>query len=520
MAKTEQVVHLEGDEDIHAVRSLIARAKAERLVLVVPRGHPAFRSLVRLKLIARQAHDRGVDIALVTRDPDVRELARDLRLATFRSVGAAQKAVRWSQPSPSVLEGRPPSANGHARPPLEWQRGREAVLARRAQIGAPANWVDRFVALGLVLGVLIVLAAGALLLVPGATITLIPAQSELTVPFELIADVNAEGVFLSQGRIPAQRFSITVEGTAQTATSGRKDVPDKPATGAVVFVNLLPQDVPIPAGTIVRTSAAVPVRFRTTQDAVVPANGRVTVPVEALNPGPTGNVDAFLINQVEGPAATAVRVFNPEPTQGGTVKQVAVVTAADKEQLRTQLSQRLAQEGRTALANQVPEGFILVPGSVTMEPVTESFDRLVDEQADVLTLLYRLRVTGLIVAERDVLRLGRRALDQQVPPDRLLLEEGFRVRLLQGEPLAEGQVRVSAEVTGVTAARIDGNQVRELVRGQPVDEAYALLVQRLPLAADPGIELTPSWWSRMPYLPLRITVRVAALPPPSSGEQP
>ncbi len=518
MVKTEQIVHLEGDEDIHAVRGLIARTQAERLVLVVPRHHPAFRSLVRLKLIARQAHERGVDLALVTRDPDVRELAREIHLATFRSVRAAQKATRWRQPSPDLLVSRHPSSNGRSGVPLAWQRGREAVLARREQIGAPANWVDRFVALGLVLGVLIVLAAGALLLVPAATITLIPAQSELTVPFQFVADLNAEGVFLRQGRIPAQRFSITVEGTAQTATSGRKDVPDKPATGAVVFVNLLPQDVPIPAGTIVRTSAAVPVRFRTTEDAVVPANGRVTVPVEALNPGPTGNVDAFLINQVEGPAATAVRVFNPEPTQGGSVKQVAVVTAADKEQLRTQLSQRLAQEGRAALENQVPEGFTLVPGSVTMEPVTESFDRLVDEQADVLTLLYRLRVSGLIVARDDVLRLARRAIERQVPPDRFLLQEGFRVRLIGGQPASEGEVQVSAEVTGVTAARIDGNQVRDLVRGQPVDEAYALLLQRLPLAADPGIELTPSWWSRMPYLPLRITVRVAALPPASGGQ--
>ncbi|MDQ7030036.1 MAG: baseplate J/gp47 family protein [Ardenticatenia bacterium] len=513
MARTEQIVHLEGNEDVHAVRGIIARAQAERLVLVVPRGHRAFRSLVRLKLIARQAHDRGVDIALVTRDPDVRELARDIRLATFRSVGAAQKADRWRQPSANALD----STNGHYRAPLDWQRGREAVLARREQLGAPANWVDRFVLLGLVLGVLIVIVAGAVLVVPAATITLIPAQSELNVPFEFTADVRAEGVFLRQGRIPAQRHVITVEGTAQTATSGRKDVPDKPATGAVTFVNLLPQDVPIPAGTIVRTSAAVPIRFRTTEDAVVPANGRVSVPVEALNPGPTGNVGAMLINQVEGPASTAVRVFNPEPTQGGTVRQVQVVTAADKDQLRAQLSQRLAQEARTALERAVPEGFVLVPGSVTIEPVTETFDRLVDEQADVLMLQYRLRASGLIVNQRDVLRVGRRTVQAQVPPDRILLEEGFRVQLMSGEPLGDGEMRVTATVTGVTAARIDGNAVRDLVRGQPVDEAYAVLVQRLPLAADPGIDLSPAWWSRMPYLPLRITVRVAALPPSPGG---
>jgi len=111
-----------------------------------------------------------------------------------------------------------------------------------------------------------------------------------------------------------------VEGTGQIATTGRRDVPDAKASGEVTLVNLLPQDVNVPRGTVVRTSAAVPVRFQITQDVVVPANGQITVPIEALNPGLTGNVGALLINQVEGPLASALRVFNTNPTSGGTVK--------------------------------------------------------------------------------------------------------------------------------------------------------------------------------------------------------
>jgi len=98
---------------------------------------------------------------------------------------------------------------------------------------------------------------------------------------------------------------------------------------------------------------------------------------------------------------------------------------------------------------------------------------LVDEQADLLSLLYRLRVEGLIVRHEDVEFLARPILRENIPADRELLAEGFAVRL----------------------------------------------ENRLPLAADPGIEVSPAGWGRMPYLPLRIYVRVAALPP-QQGQTP
>lgn len=531
MAKSEQVIRLEGDEDIHAVRTIIARAQTERLLLDVPRGHSAFRSVVRLKLLARQAHANGVQLALVARDPEIREQAREIALPVFRSVGRAQKASNWKQPSEETLtprrdrqdngdEIRRSYDGGLSDAPLAWQRGRESVLARREQLGAPANWADRFALIGLAVGILIVVSIGAVLVVPSARITLIPAQQEITTEFEAVADIDADIVALSENTLPAQRHSVTVEGRAQTATSGRKAVPDQPATGEVVFVNLLPQEVPIPQGTIVSTSAAVPVRFRTTEQITIPADDRATAPIEALNAGPSGNVDALLINRVEGPASTAVRVFNPDATQGGSVKQAQTVTTADKDQLREQLSQRLVQEGRTVIEDRVPEGFLLIPGTVEFEPVTESFDKLVGEQADVLSLLYRLRVSGRIVVEEDLQRIGRRTLRQRVASDQTLLEEGQRTEILAGEAVNEEETRVTAQARGIVAAEIAGGRVQDLVRGQPVDEAQIALLERLPLAATPAIEVTPSWWPRMPYLPLRIFVRVAALSPADTAAQP
>lgn len=523
MAETEQIIRLQGNEDIHALRTIVARAQTDRVLLVVPRRHPALNRLVRLKLLVRQAHDHGKQLALVTRDPDIRELAREINLSVFRSVSDGQRARRWAGAS-GILSGNgdlktaavgATSQQPHPLPrPLTWRTGRAGVLERRRELGKGGDWGERIALTGLGIGLLVVLVAVLVLVVPSAQITLVPRQDQLSVLVSFVADPDVEVANLGAATVPAQVISAVLEATAQTPTSGRKDVPDARATGTVLFVNLTDQAVPVPAGTIVSTSSAIPVKFRTLQPVTVPpgADQRAIAPIEAVRPGLEGNVAAQQINEIEGPAGVVLRVLNPDPIQGGTVKQAAIVTAADKEQLREQLRQRLNQEVLHELQTRTPSDSYFVQESIAVETITESFDRQVDEQADVLSLLVRVRATALAVARSDVERMARRSLLDRVPEGFVLLDEGMRVDIQQSESAEEGAIRVVAMANGVVAAELNGNLVRTLIRGQPLDEAGSILLDRLPLAADPVIEVSPSWWPRVPYLPLRIFVRVAALP--------
>lgn len=529
MAETEEIVRLRGDEDIHALRTIIARAQGDRVLLVVPRGQEALQRLVRLKLLVRQAHDHGKALALVTRDPTIRDLAQELNLSVFRSVGAGQRARRWRRgvgglPAPPLSS----EANGHGGPhgsmlaagrldhaPTSWHTGREGLLARRREIGRGGDWGERIALTGLGLGLLVVLVAVLVLVVPSAEVTLVPRQDPLSLILPVVADPELEAPEFEAGKVPAQVTSVLLEATGQTLASGRKDVPDARATGTVLFVNLTGQEISLPAGTIVSTSSAVPVKFQTLRPITVPAGSdqRAVAPVEAVQPGVTGNVGALLINQIEGPASVVLRVLNPDPLQGGTVKQAAVVTAADKEQLREQLHNRLHQEALSELQTRAPHDAFLVPETLHVETLTESFDHQVDEQANVLSLLLRVRATAIVVPNHDVGRLARRALLAQVRPGFVLLDETLRISHHQTERVEGNVVHLAIQADGVAGAQLDGGQVRALLRGQPLAVGSTILIDRLPLAADPAISVHPSWWSRLPYLPLRIFVRVAALPP-------
>jgi hypothetical protein len=42
-----------------------------------------------------------------------------------------------------------------------------------------------------------------------------------------------------------------------------------------------------------------------------------------------------------------------------------------------------------------------------------------------------------------------------------------------------------------------------MVRGLSLSDAEKVLLSDLPLAADPEIQLSPSWWPWMPLIPFR-----------------
>ena len=119
------------------------------------------------------------------------------------------------------------------------------------------------------------------------------------------------------GTIPTRRVGEEFEAAVEVPTSGKGFSFTGRAVGEVLFTNLLGQDYRVPEDSVVRTtSGSYPVRYRTTAEIVIPAFGQATAPVEALEEGPSGNVNAYQINLVEGVVGFAVRVTNPSPISG------------------------------------------------------------------------------------------------------------------------------------------------------------------------------------------------------------
>jgi len=461
---------------------------------------------VDLTLIQRRAALAGIELALVTGDGLVRAQAREVGLPVFDSIEAGQRRKRW--PSPRDEE-----------EPLTQRRSEEAWKAA-AQRGPRQVFANRFrlVRLGLAwlifFAVMAIFVVSAVLVVPSTRITLIPSSQAVVVQLNAVIDPNIQTVDYVRSRIPATAVYAEIEGNAQIATSGQKDIPSSRATGKVVFINQFGQPIRIPSGTAVRTSAFVTaIRFVTMDDVEVPGvfGAQVEAPIEAVDVGVGGNVAANLINEVEGVAALAVRVSNPQPTSGGGVRQVPAVTQADRDRLRAALLEQLQQRALAQLQSQLGEQEYIPPESLAVaEVLDETFDRFVGEEAPSLGLQMRVRVTALKVGMQDANALVYAAMAAKTPPGHELIPNGLSFQRQETLVPADshGNLTLVMRGSGFASARLDVGAVRKAVTGKSMQAAEAYLSQALPLQSDPQVEVWPGWFGRMPYLSFRIAIEV------------
>ncbi len=500
----QQVIYLQVEDDLPAIRDLLEGAQARRVLLVVPRGSRTFHEPINLRLLRRYADNLALDVALVSRDSRVRQLAREEGVA----VVASTRRGRWRSGSP------------------RWSPARRAAAARveglrsgRGDVGYGDRaivWAGRVLGVLLFLLLLTIVAGIGLLVIPQAKITLVPYRQVVEVNLEIRADPEQEKSNLADRVIPARILEAEVEQTGETATVAKKDAPDAPATGAVVFINQTNKPLEILPGAIVRTATGTTVRFKTVTTATLEAGvgSKAQAQIEALEPGPVGNVDKATITEVETPALRGkVRVINEQPTQGGSVKQVGYVTRADMDRLKAQLLQQLQDRAYVELQTQLTEQEFLPDESMTVEIMAEVYDQFLDAEADVLSLHMRILATGTAVDRANANLLAYEALKDQIPATYDLQSDEITFELDEDNVRMDGRsvifdIRASAPLV----VDIDPGEVRDAVAGLTEEEAVAVLSENFALDAPPQVEILPEWikrweWlNRVPFLPFRIQV--------------
>ena len=61
---------------------------------------------------------------------------------------------------------------------------------------------------------------------------------------------------------------------------------------------------------------------------------------------------------------------------------------------------------------------------------------------------------------------------------------------------------------GHATAKINAEDVMELIQGSPIEEAQAKLVESLPLSRPPQITVTPSWFPYLPFVDVNTQVEI------------
>jgi hypothetical protein len=292
--------------------------------------------------------------------------------------------------------------------------------------------------------------------------------------------------------------------------TGEGIIPQSKAKGTAVFRNLTQQTVPIPAGTVVRTAGESVVRFETTSAAEVEAGvgNELELPVEAIEGGLAGNVEAETIVVVEGRLGLSLSVTNPEPQTGGREIPSVQATDSDRERAKEELMETLESEARGLLEKDIEAGDILFEDTFAVSQIlSEDYDPPAGAAGTQLTLSMQAEFAMLYGAASDLTRLASLALNASLPSGFAATSEALTVQPATDPSLAEdGSIRWRIRAERNIVRQINNGQVMQMIQGLRSSRAQSLLEKNLPLEDAPEINLSPPWWPWVPIVPFRISV--------------
>jgi hypothetical protein len=276
--------------------------------------------------------------------------------------------------------------------------------------------------------------------------------------------------------------------------------PDHPLDGRAVgwetFENRTSRQVPIPKGTVVSTLGGIP--FATMESATLPARGgaTVTVPIKALNPGPTSNVKRGEVISISGNLRWLIVGVNEDQIAGGGNWGEPITTAWDARKLVDQVTAQAESEARKTLAAQAGAGESIVAESVRITPIEEAFSAKVGTTTKDLSLRAQFRIAAMIVNTSElegaavaqwhpVIRAG-----YSLKPDSVTMDTP---KVVESTPTA---TTYNVVIRGSAIKSLSEERIASLVRFQTPDVAKQNLMKSLDLAAPPTIDVVPDWIGR------------------------
>ena len=490
-----QLLYLDPHDDTASTREKLRWVQADRVVLVWPSHGRVLQRRVDLILLKREAARQAAQLGVLSHDPDVRAHARDLDLPLFDDLDTIPpEAWPAAATSPEAFPSR--LAPGTA---LQIRPARPTQAARR-------RWDDARRA-GWMLVVILALLALSVVVGPAAVIELTP-ESRLSLAGMQVVFAAEPPPQEGTVWIPARRLQVEVQGELRLPTEGTVPADVASAEGFARFSNRDEAEHVLPEGSGVRTMGSDPVRFETTEQAVVPAGigSAVLVPIRAAEAGEAGNVAANSIVAVEGPLGLLLTVSNPEPTAGGVTQIQAGVTASDLRRAEDGLERQLLQEANAVLLEQVTDGEALAPGSVAVARIVDSDHRpQVGEPSESVLATLALSVEGMAYDHDRLVEEGMAALQQRAGLQNTIVAASVRVDLIPLESETTADARFyHATISGESYLAPDAASLVAQAAGMPVEQAQVLVANQADLRAPPVIRMWPRWWPRLPVLPWRI----------------
>jgi hypothetical protein len=348
---------------------------------------------------------------------------------------------------------------------------------------------------------------------PTASVTLTPAQKSLHTSVSITAVTGTPDP--TRAQVSARLLSITSRTFTQTVpATGHGHTQAQQAQGSLTFYNAAPYAQIVAAGTVL--TGADGVALVTDQAASLPAGnlpdvGMATVPAQAVQVGPQGNIAPLDLNGLCCVAGVSVKNTNAF-VGGQNARDYPVVARQDVEAVTGPESTALTQQAQASLQGEVrPNEQLASPAQC--HP-TVSTNHPIGSEATHLTITLSVTCQAEVYDEQAVQQLASAALSEQA---RTTLGTGYSaqgpiktsVTQVATTEAAHGTLSLLVSVQGTWSYQFSSPEISQLSRqiaGLPRQEAVRLLKHNPYIQT---VSITETWnVTTIPSDPAHIQVMV------------
>lgn len=448
-----------------------------------------------LSLLMREADRQGVMLALITKDAEARENARELGISVFDSLSIAERS-RWQPIRRRKIEHRPPV-------------GYETLVIERESLhpskkGTMLHEVGQVV---LFLISLLSLAAIALFLVPSAMVKISLTKTIQEMTFTVQVSPKASSVNLA-GTLPGEVMTLELSDTKTGVSSNKTRVGTVPAEGVITLKNLSAQTIPVPKGTAFLHSTPTEMSYISLEDATLNGgvNQEVNIKVVALQAGEEGNLPAGSAFVPQAAWSGNVQALSLDSFGGGVSVDSPSPSEEDYARLREEMMDGLKKQAAASILAGKQNGTTLIPQSLSILKTSEVRSTEPGLPADHFTLEIKVVFSGLTYRQSDVISLAQRVLAVNLPQGFLPVKETLVVSSSSDINESAGEFIWEVRARQMVMKQIPEDSLSDTLAGMPVDQARDFLSAHVNMEAPPEIEVSPHGWKLMPLTPFRIQV--------------
>ncbi|MDP2860863.1 MAG: hypothetical protein Q8N98_04085 [bacterium] len=524
--------HIKQDDELFSIIDNIKLSKDINIVLIVPSGTVALRSIINLRILKEESGFLAKNVYISTLDTLIQKLTKQagIKIIEVQTKTQIKKPVSMGrvvdlrmisnvvahkeEPVEEVLfEPKPQPEDNYfyKERPYEEKVFAEPLPERVERIKRTKSFkifTPKFFVGVLILIALLGLAAIVCFVLPRAQVVITPKKEPVKFTSDIFVDSNVTEIKLEEAVIPGQFFDSEKMESKEFPSTGERDVLEK-AKGKIIVYNQYSSS----PQTLVKTT-----RFRSTSGKIFRLTSTVTIPgaiieegkiiasskevdVEADEAGDTYNIGPsdFNIPGFEGtPKYTAFYGKSTNPMTGGAKGKMKVATQDDIDGAMKIVTMELKDKVFKEFQKLIPADLKLSGGGQSLD-ITESSSSLkANQPGEKFTITMKIKAAGVAFKEQDASYLVERGANSATPKDKILLPSTVKIDYKVSKlDLKQKTLALNCDVTADSVSSFDDKKIKTDLAGK-TEEGVKLYLSSLPNIEIAKIIFWPFWVKKVP----------------------